>query len=310
MELAMLRRRTPSLARDVYEDSLTKELSAMGIDIHEFEAAGPIPDSDIVWDPGLGMGGVPRILRRARAPLVATLHGVRAFSLPRSERDWPLTAKLRLRWSWRWLTHKADAVIVPSSFAMREAMRAFGLPRSMLHGIYHGVDHSTFNPWGPSLYNPHPYFLAVNPSGLVKKNLSRIREAAITTATRTGLTIDLIIADGRYSTQGLASTYRGAVGLVFPSTHETFGMPILEAMACGCPVITSNGSACAEVAGDAALLVDPRSTNDISNSMSSLLHSEEVRQRLSLAGMGRASQFTWEKTAKAHLEVFETVLGA
>lgn len=95
---------------------------------------------------------------------------------------------------------------------------------------------------------------------------------------------------------------------MFPSLHETFGMPILEAMACGCPVITSNVTACPEVAGDAALLVNPRSVDEIANAMRRLMEEQELRETLWERGLKRALQFTWRKSAKKHLEVFEKVL--
>lgn len=96
---------------------------------------------------------------------------------------------------------------------------------------------------------------------------------------------------------------------MFPSLRESFGMPILEAMACGCPVITSNISACPEVAGDAALLVDPYSVDDIAGAMKRLIEDEPLRQSLRQKGLSRSRQFTWRKSARDHLKVFEKIAG-
>ncbi len=103
----------------------------------------------------------------------------------------------------------------------------------------------------------------------------------------------------------LAEFYRGAIGFIFPSLHETFGLPIIEAMACGCPVITSNITACPEIAGDAAMLVSPRNVKEISNAMRTLAGDESVRADLRRKGIIRAEMFSWDKCAKEHLEIFE-----
>ncbi len=85
-------------------------------------------------------------------------------------------------------------------------------------------------------------------------------------------------------------------------------MPILEAMACGCPVITSNATACAEVAGDAALLVNPRCVDEIADAMRRVITDPDLRMSLRARGLERAKAFTWRKSAEAHLKVFQDVL--
>jgi glycosyltransferase involved in cell wall biosynthesis len=85
-------------------------------------------------------------------------------------------------------------------------------------------------------------------------------------------------------------------------------MPILEAMACGCPVITSNSSACAEIAQDAALLVNPYSVDEIAKAMGMIVEDASLRETLRKKGIERASFFSWQKCAKEHLKVFEKVL--
>ena len=98
---------------------------------------------------------------------------------------------------------------------------------------------------------------------------------------------------------------QNAFAFVFPSLHESFGLPILEAMACGVPVITSNVTACPEIAGDAAILINPRSVEDISNAMIKIAENKNLRKQLIEKGLERASEFGWEESAKKHLEVFE-----
>lgn len=100
----------------------------------------------------------------------------------------------------------------------------------------------------------------------------------------------------------------GAIALVFPSLWEGFGFPVLEAMACGTPVITSNLSSLPEVAGDAAILINPYNTAEITDAMQQLATDAELRSQLSIKGIARANQFSWEKTGQATVEVLSRFL--
>jgi glycosyltransferase involved in cell wall biosynthesis len=95
----------------------------------------------------------------------------------------------------------------------------------------------------------------------------------------------------------------GAEGLVYPSLYEGFGLPVLEAMACGTPVLTSNVSALPDTAGDAAVLVDPGSVEDIATGIERLLTDSALRARLRSAGLVRAGTFSWDETARLTAEV-------
>ncbi len=95
----------------------------------------------------------------------------------------------------------------------------------------------------------------------------------------------------------------GAIALVFTTLWEGFGFPVLEAMACGTPVITSNISSLPEVAGDAAILVNPYSSQAISNAMEQVATDAKMRSQLKELGIKRAGQFSWEKTGTATIEV-------
>ena len=100
----------------------------------------------------------------------------------------------------------------------------------------------------------------------------------------------------------------GAIALVFPSLWEGFGLPVLEAMACGTPVITSNLSSLPEVAGDAAILIDPYKVEEITDAMQAIANDTGLRSHLSQLGLQRAKQFSWEKTGKATVEVLQRFL--
>src|SRR5262249_19527897 len=102
---------------------------------------------------------------------------------------------------------------------------------------------------------------------------------------------------GHVDQSKLRLLYSSAAALVFPSFEEAFGLPILEAMSCGLPVITSNVTGMPEVAGDAALLVDPRNIEEIAAAMQRVLDDGRLRQELIAKGKDRAGQFTWERCA-------------
>ena len=105
--------------------------------------------------------------------------------------------------------------------------------------------------------------------------------------------------------EDLLHLYNGADLFIYPSLYEGFGLPVLEAMACGIPVITSNVSSLPEVAGDAAFLVDPYSVEEIAESARKILKDRELKDDLSKRGMERAKSFSWEKTAMETLRAYE-----
>jgi len=110
--------------------------------------------------------------------------------------------------------------------------------------------------------------------------------------------------------QTLPRLYGGADFFVYPSLYEGFGLPVLEAMACGTPVITSNVSSMPEVAGEAALLVDPCSTAEISDAMLRLAGDEELQSQMRAKGIERAGHFSWERTAEQTWQIYQEVIGS
>jgi glycosyltransferase involved in cell wall biosynthesis len=112
-----------------------------------------------------------------------------------------------------------------------------------------------------------------------------------------------VLFPGFVADADLPALLSGALAFVFPSLYEGFGMPVLEAMACATPVLTSTTSALPEVAGDAALLVDPHDTEAIAEGIARLLSDAALRERLRERGMQRAAQFTWHRCASETLRV-------
>lgn len=167
---------------------------------------------------------------------------------------------------------------------------------------------------------PERYFLFVG-SGDPRKNMDIIPEAL----KRGGLDIPLaavgwsgwvrnkarsrIIPLGYIPDEDLAVAYSGALGLIFPSSYEGFGLPILEAMACGCPVITTRRASLQEVAGKAALYMEnPRDADELSVGLRRVCENQELAAELRQNGRDRANKFSWEQTAAATFDAFEKVL--
>ncbi|MCS4191514.1 glycosyltransferase involved in cell wall biosynthesis [Salinibacter ruber] len=112
---------------------------------------------------------------------------------------------------------------------------------------------------------------------------------------------------GFVADEDLAALYSGAEAFVFPSLYEGFGLPVLEAMQCGCPVIASNTSSIPEIAGEAAILVDPHDEERLSESMWRVHTSPEKRKKMSERGMQKAKDYSWESRAKSILGVYEKI---
>jgi glycosyltransferase involved in cell wall biosynthesis len=119
---------------------------------------------------------------------------------------------------------------------------------------------------------------------------------------------DRIVFAGPVDEDDLPALYSGATLFVFPSLYEGFGLPVLEAMACGVPVVCSNISSLPEVAGDAALLVDPLDVNALAETMSQTLAGEDLQQEMRQKGMIQVAKFSWERAARETLAVYHQVI--
>lgn len=122
--------------------------------------------------------------------------------------------------------------------------------------------------------------------------------------------VERVVFVGRTDDAALRALYHAALALVYPSLGEGFGLPIVEAMACGCPVVTSTVSSMPEVAGDAALLVDPHDVAALSGSLRDLLAAPALRADLAERGRARAALFTWDEAARQTLRCYDEVIQA
>ncbi|HEY7793937.1 MAG TPA: glycosyltransferase family 1 protein [Gaiellaceae bacterium] len=211
---------------------------------------------------------------------------------------------------------RADAVIVPSQFVRRRAVELLGLTPEDVHAIPWGIDHERFR----TGEDEREEFLLYPARPWPHKNHTRLLQAfALLRQERPNLR--LVLTGGRHkggpappgvevrglvSLDELATLYRRAACLVFPSLYEGFGQPPLEAMASGCPVAASDIPAIAEACGDAAALFDPAKPDDIAAVVAGVL---DAPDRFTYAGLERARSFTWQETARKHEAVYRS-LGA
>ena len=124
---------------------------------------------------------------------------------------------------------------------------------------------------------------------------------------RSGIS-DRIHLIGYVTDEQLQALYHSATVYVHPSLFEGFGLPVLEAMAAGCPVVTSSISSLPEVAGDGAILVPPSDERALASALNDVLSDQEARGALSRAGLKRSSEFTWERTAQLTMDVYRGLL--
>ena len=121
-----------------------------------------------------------------------------------------------------------------------------------------------------------------------------------------GLVDEVVFTDFIPETD-LPTYYSGAEAFVLPSLYEGFGFPVLEAMACACPVVTSDTSSLPEVVGEAGIMVDPQNTNSLAEAMSKVLTDSKLRDNMIRKGLEQAKRFSWEKAAEQTLEVYHKV---
>jgi glycosyltransferase involved in cell wall biosynthesis len=256
-------------------------------------------------------------------------------------RRFPETAPhIDARWRRRFADalHDAPAIIVPSRSVEDDLREAFGTLGDRIHVVHHGVDADAFAPPRQSAVDTvrarfgisGPYVLFIG--GIEpRKNLDQLVRAFARIDTsdvslvlaggpvrwfpRAAERLEASIAllpsavQGRVIRTGYVgdldkiALLSGATVLAYPSLYEGFGFPVLEGFAAGIPVLTSNVSSIPEVAGDAAVLVDPTDTDAIASALTELLTDEDLRAVLSAAGVARAARFTWESTARATANV-------
>lgn len=251
---------------------------------------------------------LPRIHHPA---VVTTIHDVQHEFFPKFFSHAELAYR---RAVYGWTVRRSRMIITISDHAREAMIERFGLPPASVRRIYNGVDHGRFRP--SSL--PREPFLLYPANRWAHKNHDRLLQAfALMRKKRPELRLVLtgagheahapaegVVVRGHVPFEELLRLYATASAMVYPSLYEGFGLPVLEAMASGCPVACSNTAALPEVAGEAAMLFNPYSPESIAEATLRVLQSP---QAFVAAGLAQAAKFTWEATAREHDEVYRAM---
>lgn len=279
---------------------------------------------------------------RKSCPVVVTVHDLIGVLFP-NQRG---TAS-RLYWGqWLpWAVSRADHIIADSMHTLRDIKAILKFPEDRIH-VIPPSGHENFRPVHDpdelgairEVYGIHEHYFLFVGTLEPRKNLERVIEAFSCFLAKSGdfgryqlvlagsrefargdiyrrllgnhgFQEGAIVSTGYVPEQQLNALYGGARALVFPSLYEGFGMPVLEAMGAGIPVITSKTTSLPEVAGDAALLVDPESTGEITDAMTQVASDDTLCRTLVEKGRIRIREFSWTRTARETIEVYRKAAG-
>jgi alpha-1,3-rhamnosyl/mannosyltransferase len=276
---------------------------------------------------------------RADVPVVTTVHDLSWLRYPQTH---PLD---RVRWLERSLpgaVARAAAVLVDSEFTRREVMATFSLPPERVHAVHLGVA-PAFHPRDPVDTAASLRRLDLEHGGYVltvgtiepRKNIGHVlgayrrlpmalrgryalavagasgwRAAHLEDELRTLSGLGIVRFLGHVPNDVLPSLYAGAAAFLFPSLYEGFGLPPLEAMASGVPVLVSNRTSLPEIVGDAGVLLDPERPDRTAASLAAILDDPAARASLAERGIERAAAFTWDACCRRTLDVFRIAVQA
>ena len=272
---------------------------------------------------------------RGLRPLVVTIHDV---SYARHPEWYPYRRDPVRRWFYRQSARAADAIVTDSEFSRREIVAAYGIAAERIHVVPLAAA-AAFSPGESGALPrgvPSRFVLHVGDVHarrnlpMLARALARLRQrrpdlcdvALVLAGVDRGSGGELreitkhipgdplVTFAGSVDERVLVSLYRAAVALVYPSRYEGFGLPVLEAMACGTPVIAADAGSIPEVAGGAAVLLGPDDEVGWTEAMERVLRDRAHREALSASGLRRASGFSWRRTAEETARVYRALAGA
>ncbi|MGU3645869.1 glycosyltransferase family 4 protein [Microbacterium sp. C23T] len=286
----------------------------------------PRPDATVLHFPA-DTGAVAR----GRLPIVGTIHGLATLHVP-GVRGSASDALWRARV--RRLARVSDQIITVSESSASDIAHFEPSAANRITVIHHGIDHDRFNPvpvddWEQvraRLNLPAQFFFYAGNLD-PRKNIVALCAAAQEVHAATGIPLVVsgsaawdsadslqavehtpgVIYLGRTSDTDMISLMQNALAFCFPSLYEGFGFPVLEAMACGAPVICSDRGSLREVAGDACLMISDVSATGIAEAMTELLADPRERESLTRSGFDHAANFRWQVSAEEHARVFKEV---
>jgi glycosyltransferase involved in cell wall biosynthesis len=267
----------------------------------------------------------------ASCPVVVTVHDLIPFLFRIASRPKQFLVKT----GYRMAAAKAAQIITVSSQTACDLKKLLHVPENKITPIANAVRREVFHPEGAAeeleslgvrFGVQPPYVVVASARNWRTKNLVTALKALDAARARSASSFQTVLygpeeglnaagGQGRWNTLNLritgyvqdkylAALFRHARAFVFPSLYEGFGLPILEAMSCGCPVITSNGGSLAEVAGNGAQVFEPFDVESMSAALLRLLAIPEEYQQWRLSGLARAAEFSWERAARETLAVY------
>jgi len=287
------------------------------------------PTYDLYWQPNY----IPRKVKSRKT--VTTVHDFSFHIQP----EWHPAERLNYYRKQFWKRAAAsDWIITGSHFTKQEIVAYMGYPEEKISVIYHAADHNLYRVYERSVlqktketFNLPEHFLLFVGSIEPRKNLIGLLKAYHHLPAETKKHCPLILVGfkgwenraimqeiekekayirylGYVSDEALAHIYNLATLFIYPTLYEGFGIPPLEAMACGTPVIASKVASVPESCGDAAAYIDPKDPHALAAVIMDLLSHEEKQEALTAKGLVHTRRFTWDKAAKAHMDVFRKVM--
>ena len=269
----------------------------------------------------------------SRRPTVVTIHDLSLLVHPEAHEE---RLVRRARWRMRWMATVASKIITPSNSVKNEVCEWFEIPAEKVAVTPEAPRRVFRRREDPELlhrFGIEGDFILFVGTIEPRKNLRRLVEAFDQMLRNTSLSAKLVIAGGQgwmmddfvslingkgladrvcltgyLQDEDLCALYSGCTAFIYPSLYEGFGLPPLEAMACGAPVITSRTAALIETVGSAARLVDPHDIGDMVRAMVEMLSDKNVREHYAELGNRHVKKFSWEETARKTLAVYHKLL--